>query len=313
LDAQILDKRIGMTQPGRVTLNPQAKINLSLVVDPPRPDGFHDIHTIMAKVSLCDDLAVTSHAAKGIHLTCTGLTSPPGSENIVYQAADLLAAKAQITPAIKIKLHKRIPSGAGLGGGSSDAAATLRALNVFWQLDYSSEQLVELAAQLGSDVPFFLYGPIALCTGRGEQVKPLHARSNRFIVLILSDIHVPTAEIYRHYSCDAHENEEHMAYITRALDADDLDALLTQPVNTLANTCLQRFEQLDTVKWSIEQMGIGPVCLSGSGSALFASCVSQQQATNWADLINGAKIAKALVVNIEKARDPLPEVQLADH
>lgn len=313
MDALILEQRIRKTQSSLISLHPQAKINLSLVVNPPRPAGFHDIHTVMAKVSLCDDLTVTSHTARGIHLTCSGIASPSGSENIVYQAAELLAARAGITPAVEIQLHKRIPSGAGLGGGSSDAAAALRALNTLWQLDYPTEQLVELAMQLGSDVPFFLYGPIAICTGRGEQVRPLHARSHRTIVLFLSDIHVPTVEIYRHYRCNPNLNEKHMSHVTRALACDDLDSLLSQPVNTLADTCLQRFKQLDTVKWSIEQMGIEPVCLSGSGSALFTSCDSQQQARDWAELVNNANIAQAIVVNIEDACDPLPEVQRADH
>jgi 4-diphosphocytidyl-2-C-methyl-D-erythritol kinase len=308
LDALILDKRIDKTHPTRVTLNPQAKINLSLVVNPPRPDGFHDLHTIMAKVSLCDDLTISTHSTAGIHLTCSGIASPAGDENIVYQAAELLAAAADITPALEIQLHKRIPSGAGLGGGSSNAAATLCGLNALWQLNYSTEQLANLAMQLGSDVPFFLYGPIAICTGRGEKIEPLQSRSSRTIVLFLTDIHVPTAEIYRHYRCNPKLIQEYMAHVTRSLESDNLDTLLTQPVNTLADTCLQRFKQLDSVKRRIQKIGIQPVCLSGSGSALFTSCDSQQQARDWAGLVNNANLAKAIVVNFEDSRDPRPEV-----
>ena len=313
MDALILDRRIDKARPRRVTLHPQAKINLSLIVHDRRVDGYHDLHSVMAKVNLCDDLTIASHSACGIHLTGTGISSPSGADNIVYQAAELLATAAGITPAIDIQLHKRIPSGAGLGGGSSNAAATLRALNAFWQLNFSTEKLVELALKLGSDVPFFLYGPVAVCTGRGEQVKPLHARTDRTCVLFLCDIHVPTAEIYRHYRCDLMRNQEHMAEVTRALADDNLDRLLTQPVNTLSDTCLQRFDQLDTIKWSIEQMGVDPVCLTGSGSTLFTSCPSEQQAQSWADMINQASIAKAIVVQFEKSRDPVPEVKRANH
>jgi len=169
-----------------VTLRPPAKINLSLVVFGPRPDGFHDVHTVMSTVDLHDDLNLRRRSEPGIELECTGEACPSGPENLVYRAIELLGEQAGISPAVAVHLHKRIPAGAGLGGASSDAASCLLGLNRLWNLNLSKAELSVLAGRLGSDVPFFLQGPVAVCTESGEVVIPMPFHCRRGILLIVT-------------------------------------------------------------------------------------------------------------------------------
>ena len=173
-----------------ITVHPPAKINLSLVVFDRRSDNFHDLHTVMAAIDLCDDLSIGLSEEKGIRLSCSGLGAPENPENLVYRAAQLLGHYSETTVALDISLHKRIPAGGGLGGASSDGAACLVALNQLWKLGLSIEELARLAEELGSDVPFFLHGPVAMCSGRGEVVTKLPHRINRALLLIIPEISI---------------------------------------------------------------------------------------------------------------------------
>jgi 4-diphosphocytidyl-2-C-methyl-D-erythritol kinase len=161
-------------------LRAPAKINLHLRVGPTRPDGFHPLVSWMTTVSLFDTLIFLSTQAPGITFRCDDPKLPTDERNLVVKAARLLMSKLprerqQGIGGVEIELQKRIPSGAGLGGGSSDAATTLVALNRLWALNWQSNQLAEVAAQLGSDVAFFLHGPSSICTSRGEVVEPTPA------------------------------------------------------------------------------------------------------------------------------------------
>src|SRR5688500_15047283 len=143
----------GAQDDGRLTLTAHAKVNLTLEVLGKRADGFHDIRSVMQRISLADTLTV--ERAEGLTLTCSdpGLEGP---ENLVWRAAELLRTECGVAEGAALRLEKRIPVAAGLGGGSSDAAAALRGLNELWRLRLSGERLWELGARLGSDVPFFL-------------------------------------------------------------------------------------------------------------------------------------------------------------
>jgi 4-diphosphocytidyl-2-C-methyl-D-erythritol kinase len=149
-----------------------AKINLGLEVLGRRPDGYHEVRTVLQTISIFDTLEVTP-APDGISLECSDPRIPSGEENIVVKAARLLRDAAGVRAGAKIRLTKRIPSQAGLGGGSSDGAMALLALSRLWNIAPGRELLMSLAERLGSDVPFFLCGGTALCAGRGEEVYPL--------------------------------------------------------------------------------------------------------------------------------------------
>ena len=148
-----------------------AKVNLTLEVLGRRPDGYHEVRTVMQAVDLCDELLLAP--SKELSLSVTPADAAPVEANLVLRAAEALAARAGVTDGAAITLRKHIPTAAGLGGGSSDAGATLLGLRRLWDLAVEDGELAEIAASLGSDVPFFLCGGTALATGRGETLLPL--------------------------------------------------------------------------------------------------------------------------------------------
>src|SRR5438067_8558919 len=148
-----------------------AKINLSLRVLNRRSDGFHEIETLISPISLYDKIDIEKQS-RWIDFSCDAPTLSPGDDNLVVRAAKLFFEKTKINGGVSIKLQKKIPHGAGLGGGSSDAAATLRALNQLFETKLSPQELANIGSAIGSDVPFFLFESAAMCKGRGETVEP---------------------------------------------------------------------------------------------------------------------------------------------
>lgn len=168
-------------------LRAPAKINLALEVTGRRPDGYHDIDTVMTTIDLADDVRLSPAPALEVALAGPEAKGIDPTDDLSGRAARALAAAAGRDPAVRIEVAKRIPSPAGLGGGSSDAAAVLRGLNVLWSLDWPLARLSEVAATVGADVPFFLHGGAARCTGRGEVVEPLRdLRPLRLLILVPS-------------------------------------------------------------------------------------------------------------------------------
>src|SRR6266699_7308559 len=174
-----------------------AKINLSLRVLGRRSDGFHEIATFIAPISLCDEIKIEQRSGKPeIAFRCDDPSVPKGEDNIVVRAANVFFEETKITSGISIALKKRIPHGAGLGGGSSDAASTLLALNELFETNLLREALAKMAEAIGSDVPFFIFQSAALCKGRGEVVTSLKLQERLSILLLKPDFAVPTAWAY---------------------------------------------------------------------------------------------------------------------
>jgi len=174
-----------------------AKINLSLKILRRRDDGFHEIDTLMAPISLCDELIIEpNESATGIDFSIDDSTLPTGEENLVVRAARLFFVEIGEEPRVRIKLRKKIPHGAGLGGGSSDAATTLLGLNQLHGAPLSTERLTSVAAEIGSDVAFFLVGGPAHCRGRGEIVGPVEALPTLSLLLLKPVFGVPTPWAY---------------------------------------------------------------------------------------------------------------------
>ncbi len=247
-----------------------AKINLSLLIAGKRPDGYHEIKTMMAKVDWYDELLFENSSEKGIELVCKGPRwAPEGQDNLVYKACELLSKHSAIQPSVKVTLHKNIPAGTGLGSASSDAAAALKGLNRFLNLGMRRPQLLEMAAELGSDVPFFIDGPIAYCTGRGEKIENIQTKFDFSALLILPDVSVSTKVVYEKYE---HENklfDNLNAKINQFIEKKRIDLLSLLCANMLEKACFQLYERLGDLKRKIELLGLGPLCLSGSGSALY--------------------------------------------
>ncbi len=255
---------------GGISVLAPAKLNLSLLVDGKRPDGYHEIETIMAKVNLYDEILVQRGKKRGIELICNGPQwSPEGEENLVYRACEMLLKSCGLKADIKITLTKNIPAGTGLGSGSSDAAATLIGVKKFLQLPIEPEKLQQIAAALGSDVPFFFGGPLAFCTGKGEEIKELDKNFNFSALLILPNVSVLTKRVYDNYGDDRGYFEKLRAEINGYIRKNRIDLAARLCANMLEKTCFTLYKEIAELKADIESSEIKPLCLSGSGSAMF--------------------------------------------
>jgi 4-diphosphocytidyl-2-C-methyl-D-erythritol kinase len=241
-----------------------AKINLSFAIKGRRPDGFHEIETLMAPISLADRLTIETIAgdAVGIDFSCDDPSLPAGENNLVVRAAKLFRETTNITTGIRVVLEKKIPHGAGLGGGSSDAASTLLGLNELFGTGLSDSHLIELAAQLGSDVPFFIVRSAAICRGRGEIVEPTSLPASFRLLLLKPDFGVPTPWAYGRWK----ESRE-----LPRVDYSPQEFCGVRFVNDLERAVFEKFVLLAQLKtWLRGQPEVGAALLSGSGSTVFA-------------------------------------------
>ena len=208
-----------------------AKVNLHLEVLGKRPDGYHEIATLMVAIRLFDTLVFRDEPTGDIRLQCTRHGLSTGPDNLVVRAAHLLQQHAGCQRGAAIRLVKRIPLAAGLAGGSTDAAATLAGLNELWKLGLGREELANLAARLGSDIPFFLDGPAAWCSGRGERVKATPLGATLDFVLLCPPFGLSTADVYRRVMVQ--ERPESGEEIRRALATGEVAAIAQAMHNRL--------------------------------------------------------------------------------
>lgn len=281
LEAEPRAQRVGKTADGRLVVQARAKLNLGLRVFPVRADGFHDIESWMVPISWHDTVFV-SGGNEPLELVVTGRSQGVPVElekNLVGRAALALAKAGGMEAKGRIELFKVLPPGGGLGGGSSDAANALVALNEAWGLRMSEEKLVEIAAGLGSDVPFFVNGRPSLCTGRGEVMTPLRNAQPLFAVLIISPGGCPTGEVYKafdagHRAEHAWDGETWCRYA--ASSAEELNAVL---MNDLEAGAFHVAPWLKGVKEkAFVAAGGRAVHMTGSGSTLFTMCGSGAEA-----------------------------------
>jgi len=238
-----------------------AKINLSLKILGRRSDGFHEIETLITPISLYDKVDIEKQS-RWIDFSCDDPTVPSGDENLVVRVAKAFFEKTKISGGVGIKLHKKIPHGAGLGGGSSDAAATLRALNQLFKTKLSREELAKLGSNIGSDVSFFLFESAAVCKGRGEIVNPTRLKTKLSILLFKPAFLVSSAWAYSRWQ-DSKEIPE-ISYQPQNFDGQSFRNDLERPV-------FEKFVFLAQLKaWLLKQEQVGAALMSGSGSTVFA-------------------------------------------
>lgn len=258
-----------------LTVLAPAKLNLFLEVFFRRSDGYHEIVSVMETVSLYDRLRFWPAARGGIELRVTGRKVPEGPENLVFRAAEEVRRKAGVRDGLRIELDKRIPAGSGLGGGSSDAAATLRALRSLWRLPWPDEELEALAASLGSDVPFFLSGGRALVRGRGETVEPLESKHRLYYAVLYPGFSVSTREVYLKGKIALTAPRADPTLLLHFLDRGDLEAAGSALGNRLEESLFELYAVLGKRKEALAaENGVLAVQATGSGSALFALCRS---------------------------------------
>jgi 4-diphosphocytidyl-2-C-methyl-D-erythritol kinase len=248
-----------------------AKINLSLDVLGKRADGYHDLVTVMQTIDLYDTLCLTATEENSVQIICSR-PELNGEDNLAARAVEAVRQRLSLTQGVIIELHKRIPVAAGLGGGSSNAAAALLALQQWWQLPLSSADLLDIAASLGSDVPFFLKGGLALCEGRGEWVTslaPCWPSTMRWLLLLKPSIGVSTAAVFRNLPTSDYSDGSHSQAIRSALAAKS-GLPLEDLHNSLERSVLERYPEVAQAWEDMLRAGASPVRLSGSGPTLFA-------------------------------------------
>jgi 4-diphosphocytidyl-2-C-methyl-D-erythritol kinase len=238
-----------------------AKINLSLRILSRRSDGFHEIETFIAPISLCDELKI-ERGGKGIDFTCNDPALPGGNENLVVRAAKSFFKATGLEASVSIELRKKIPHGAGLGGGSSDAATTLLALNELFKTNVPRETLANLSAAIGSDVPFFIFGSAAICRGRGEVVAPQKLHNVFPILLLKPEFGIPTSWAYS--SWQGSREIPNVRYEAQEFHRHGV-------VNNLERPVFEKFVFLARLKmWLLLQPEVNVALMSGSGATVFA-------------------------------------------
>ncbi|MBT5017835.1 MAG: 4-(cytidine 5'-diphospho)-2-C-methyl-D-erythritol kinase [Planctomicrobium sp.] len=261
-----------------------AKVNLSLEVLGKRENGFHDLETLMVSIRLFDSLQFSPCDTGELNLTTEVLNSPnhniPTDENnIVIKAARLLKEVSGCQLGVKIHLIKRIPSEAGLGGGSSDAAATLVCLNKFWDLKLPNAQLHELAAQLGSDLNFFIDSNIAaICTGRGEKISPVTMNSSLYMVIVKPKSGLSTASVFQQFRSDEIADRGISARLSDALGSGNSQSISQGVMNSLEKPAIELNPEVGSTLNLIKKQSVLAAGMSGSGTSCFGICRSWRHA-----------------------------------
>ena len=247
-----------------------AKINLGLFILGKRPDGYHDLETLFQMVSLYDSVELES-VAKDIELVCDDPQVPTGETNLMIQSARLLqeAFPDRSGLGCRMVLNKKIPMGAGLGGGSGNAAGVLRGLNRLWDLKLESAELMKMATRLGSDVPFFLCAPSALGQGRGERLTPLQPPEKFKVILVFPKVSIATSEVYQALNLDLTKNSKNISILREFLSQSNITRLGAYLHNDLEPVVIQRLPIVDRIKQKLNSLNADGVLLSGSGSAVF--------------------------------------------
>jgi len=298
--------------PPPVTVRVPAKVNLHLAVGPRRPDGFHGLVTVFHAVSLFDELTVASEAEPGVEVRGEGATEVPAdATNLAWRAVELLAERVGRSPDVRLVLHKAIPVAGGMAGGSADAAAALVGLSALWRLDLARDELAGLAAELGSDVAFALYGGTAVGTGRGERIVPVLSRHRLHWVIALHRGGLPTASVYG----ELDRLRRNLAPEPRPVEPV-LEAVAGGDPRQLA-LCLGNDLQAAAVSMAPElrrtlRAGVGAGALagvvSGSGPTCAFLCADAEAAVDVAAQLSGAGVCRTVRV----AHGPVPGARVVE-
>lgn len=252
----------------RVLEKAPAKINLSLDVINKRADGFHNVRMVMTTIDLSDRVECRSIDDDKIIVRTSAPFVPEDDRNFAYQAAQIIKERYDVRSGVEILIKKRIPVAAGLAGGSSDAAATIRALNRLWKLGLSYEEMMEIAAMVGSDVAFCIKGGTALATGRGEKITPLPSPPPCWVVLVKPAVSVSTAQAYQSLNVETafHPNVDAMI---KAIERRNFHQICELLGNTLEDVTMKKVPEISLIKSHMKRIGAEGVLMSGSGPTVF--------------------------------------------
>ncbi len=267
-----------------------AKINVGLWVKNRRLDGFHELETIFQTISLMDSITLHESFEEGIRITCNNRNVPTGEDNIAFRAARIFLQKLGIEPALDIHIDKRIPMAAGLAGGSTDAAAVLTGLARLYERTVTPQEFMEMAAFLGSDVPFLIKGGLARGAGRGEKLEFYEQPKNPWTVVVVmpNDVSVSTKWCYDNYTPGNNETKARSFEMTlEAFREGDLTTLNKVIFNDLESVTLQRYPIIQRIKELLASTGDGVVLMSGSGPSVFGLFDDKRKALRAVNALKG--------------------------
>jgi len=273
-----------------LALNSYAKVNLFLEVINKRKDNYHNLRIIFERIDLSDKIILKSRLDNKIKVTCNNAQVPSDNSNLCYRSAQALREIFNINNGLDIKIIKRIPVGAGLGGGSSNAATVLSGLNKFWKLNISKKRLVEIAKGIGCDVPFFIYDvSFAKALGRGDEIKPLGALKDTRLwhILVVPKILVSTPFIYKKWDTDSGLTTHmfNVKLVTSALKKNALSLRGEYLFNSLESIAVKRYPQIKIIKEKLKILGLKTILMSGSGPAVFGIVSTRKEAVSLAKKI----------------------------
>jgi 4-diphosphocytidyl-2-C-methyl-D-erythritol kinase len=291
--------------PAGLVVQTPAKLNLFFEVMARRDDGFHEIETLVYPIDIYDTLYLREDPDGPVRLGCeqdlrarhrgAGLDElPEGEDNLVVRAVELLRCRAAVAKGATIRLVKRIPSEAGLGGGSSDAAAALVAANAAWDLDWSPTQLAPLGAELGSDVPLFLANGAARCRGRGERIEPLSVAETLHFVVVRPPSGLSTAAVYR--ASTVPRAPRSSAPLQRALSSGDLSGIGRGLFNRLETAAEKLSPWIGRLRDELAKSDCLGHLMTGSGSCCFGLCRHARHARRVARRLQARRIGIAYAV-----------------
>lgn len=269
-----------------ITLQAPAKVNYLLDVIGRRPDGYHELRMVMQRVGLCDEITITLNDGDQLTVTCGIKGVPDGPGNIAWKAARAILDLAGSKQGAAITINKRIPSAAGLGGGSSDAASVLMGMNELLKLKLSDQQMMDIGVTLGADVPFFIFKQTALAEGIGEKLSAMPPMPRLWVLLVNPGVHVSTGWVYNNLQLT---NRSGLARLPELFSSiDDVCAMLS---NDLESVTIPAFPVIDEIKQRMLMLGAVASMMSGSGPTVFglfrdkttaeSACEAITQDTGW--------------------------------
>lgn len=272
-------------------LRAYAKINLGLDVLRKREDGYHEVKMIMQTVGIYDILTFEK-AESGIHVTVNKSELPVNEDNLIYKSAAAFQKKYNISEGVSIHLEKNIPIAAGMAGGSTDAAATFKAMNSLFGVGASLEELQEMAVSIGADVPYCLMGGTALAEGIGEKLTALPDAPNCYLVVAKPDIDVSTAFVYGNLKADQLKEHPDIDGMVQAIQSRRLEGIIERLGNVLETVTVPAYPVIGQIKDELKADGADGVLMSGSGPTVFGIFVDVQKAEKAFKGLKEGKLAK---------------------
>jgi 4-diphosphocytidyl-2-C-methyl-D-erythritol kinase len=269
-----------------ITEKAPAKINLGLDVVRKLSDGYHELSMVMVSIDLNDYVTVTKISENQVIVESNSHKMPLNAKNDVYKVAVLIKEKYAINSGVKIELQKSIPICAGLGGGSSDAAATIRALNNLWDLKLSIEEMIAIGFEVGSDVPYCISAGCALISGRGEVVECIEYNLSSWIVLVKPDFGISTRKIFKEIDCNTISRVD-INSLKQAIQDGDYQEMLKFMGNSLEDITIAKKPFIQKIKDRMLKCGADVAQMTGSGPTVFALCQSEKRADKIVNSMKG--------------------------